>query len=70
MSDPSRIKLSFIPEDWKPKKVNAVLKEQPFVKLNKPGEWSEYCFTPKFDGIGKQKVCTLYFIKLQLKERV
>ena len=34
--------------------MNAALNEQPFVKVDNPGEWPEYCFTPKFEGKGKQ----------------
>ena len=53
VADPSKIKLPSIPDDWKPKKANATLKEQTFAKVDNSGEWPEYCYTPKFDGKGK-----------------
>ena len=53
VADPSKIKLLSIPDNWKPKKSNNTLKEQPFAKVDNPGECPEYCYTPKFDGKGK-----------------
>ena len=52
MADPSKIKLPSIPDNWKPKKANTYLKEKPFAKVDNPGGWPEYCYTPKFDGVG------------------
>ena len=53
VADLSKIKLPSIPDDWKPKKANTTLKEQPFSKVDNPGEWPDCCYTPKFEVKGK-----------------
>ena len=55
ISDPSKIKLPSIPDDWKAKKPNTTQNEPKFTKVDNPGAWPEYCFNSAFEGKGKQR---------------